>query len=308
MKNIIIVFVLFCGMVSAQNKKYQGEDLSITSLVDGTLLAPKTKEKIPLAIIIGGSGPTDRNGNQQMLVNNSLKFLAEGLYDQNIATFRYDKRIVKQMQQGNVNEKNIKFDDFIEDASAVVDYFKSDPRFSKIFVIGHSQGSLVGMIAASNKADGFISIAGAGQSIDNVIIEQLKTQAPGLEENARAAFIDLRANGETSNYDQNLASIFRKDIQPFIYSWMKYDPQEEISKLKIPVLIINGDNDIQVQVSEAELLHKSKPGAQYNIIHNMNHILKELPGDIMENTKSYNNETMPVIPELIEVVVNFIKQ
>ncbi|WP_026451713.1 alpha/beta hydrolase family protein [Aequorivita capsosiphonis] len=306
MKNLLILLLLFTGVVSSQNKKYQGEDLSITPLVDGTLLTPKTKGKMPLAIIISGSGPTDRDGNQQMLMNNSLRFLAEGLYTKNIATFRYDKRIVKQMKQGTVQEKDIRFDDFIDDAVAVLKYFKKDPRFSKIFIIGHSQGSLVGMVAAQNGADGFISISGAGQSIDQVIIDQLTKQSPGLAENARTAFKELRANGETSNYDPNLASIFRKDIQPFIFNWMQYDPKVEIAKLNMPTLIINGDNDIQVQVSEAELLKDSEPDAEFKIIHNMNHILKKIDGDIVENTESYNKEDLPVMPELIDIVGDFI--
>lgn len=308
MKYSFLIFLFFFGIVSSQNKQYKGEDLAITPLVDGTLLVPETKEKLPLAIIIGGSGPTDRNGNQQMLVNNSLRFLAEGLFEKNIATFRYDKRIVKQMKQGSVQEKNIKFDDFINDAIAVLKYFKKDQRFSKIYIIGHSQGSLVGMVAAQQGADGFISISGAGQEIDDVIIDQLTAQAPGLVDNARTAFDDLRVNGVAYNYSPGLASIFRKEIQPFIFTWMKYDPKVEIAKLTIPVLIINGDNDIQVQVSEAELLKEAKPDAEFQIIHNMNHIFKEIGGNSLENSKSYNIYNLPVMPELIDTISHFINK
>lgn len=308
MKYSFIIFLFFFGIVTSQNKEYQGEDLAITPLVDGTLLVPKTTGKLPLAIIIGGSGPTDRNGNQQMLVNNSLRFLAEGLYEKKIATFRYDKRIVKQMKQKTVQEKNIRFDDFIDDAIAVLEYFKKDQRFSKIFILGHSQGSLIGMIAAQNGADGFVSIAGVGQEIDDVIIDQLISQAPGLVENARTAFDDLRTNGVALDYSPGLASIFRKDIQPFIFTWMQYNPKEEIVKLNMPVLIINGDNDIQVQVSEAELLKDSKPDAAFKIISNMNHIFKEIEGkNSLENSKSYNIYNLPVMPELIDTISHFIK-
>lgn len=141
-------------------------------MVDGTILVPSTTEKPPLAILIGGSGPIDRNGNQQMMKNNSLKFLAEALYDNDIAVFRYDKRIVKQIKDRTLNEESIHFDDFIKDAIDVIEYFKRSKAFSKIYVIGHSQGSLVGMIAAQNRADGFISLAGAGQEIDDVIVDQ----------------------------------------------------------------------------------------------------------------------------------------
>lgn len=306
MKNLLIILLLFGGMVSAQTKKYTSKDLSISPLIDGTLLTPEATVKLPLAIIIGGSGPTDRNGNQQMMENNSSKLLAEGLYENGIATFRYDKRIVKQMKQRNIDEKNIRFDDFIDDAVAVVTYFKKANAFSKIYIIGHSQGSLVGMVAAQNNADGFVSIAGAGQSIDAVIIDQLTKQAPGLTDNARTAFDELRTNGVTSNYSPGLASIFRKDIQPFIRNWMLYDPKVEIVKLNIPVLIINGTKDLQVQISEAELLRDAKPDVTYNIIENMNHIFKEVKGNDLENSKSYNIYNLPVMPELIAVVSEFI--
>ena len=89
---------------------------------------------------------------------------------------------------------------------------------------------------------------------------------------------------------------------------MQYNPQEEIAKLEIPVLIINGEKDIQVQVSEAELLKKAKPDAQYEIIKNMNHVLKEIEGNDLENSKSYNIYNLPVIPKLIEVISDFIKK
>lgn len=308
MKYSLLIFLFYFGVVASQNKKFNAEDLSITPLIDGTLIVPETTEKLPLAIIIGGSGPTDRNGNQQMMENNSLRFLAEGLSNNNIASFRYDKRIVKQMKKRTIDEKNTNFADFIGDAEAVLGYFKNDKRFSKIYILGHSQGSLIGMVAAQKGADGFVSIAGAGQEIDDVIVDQLAKQAPGLVDNARTSFDDLRANGVANNYSPGLASIFRKEIQPFIFSWMQYDPKVEITKLKIPVLILNGDKDLQVQVSEAELLKSAKPDAEYKIIPKMNHVLKEIDGNDLENSKSYNIYNLPVMPELVNTITDFIKK
>ena len=308
MKNLLIIFLFLFGIASAQNKKYNPEEINITPLIEGTLIVPQIDKKPALAIIIGDSGPTDRNGNQQMMENNSLKFLAEGLYANNIASFRYDKRLVKQMKLRSLNEKNIRFDHFNDDAVAILEHFKKDGRFSKIYIIGHGQGSLVGMVAAQNGADGFVSIAGAGQEIDDVIVAQLAEQAPGLVDNARTSFDDLRANGIAYNYSPRLASIFRKELQPFIFTWMQFDPQIEITKLNIPVLIINGDKDIQVQISEAELLKNAKPDSQYEIIENMNHVLKEIEGNDLENSKSYNIYNLPVAPKLITVISDFIKK
>ncbi|GHC64918.1 alpha/beta hydrolase family protein [Ulvibacter litoralis] len=304
----IYIFLLCFGSSFAQSKKYNAIDISVSPLIDGTLLRPTSSEKMPLAILIGGSGPVDRNGNQQMIENNAIRFLAEGLYEAGIASYRYDKRIVKQMKNKTINEKEIRFDDFIKDASKIIAYFKKGNEFSKIYIIGHSQGSLAGMVAAQDGVNGFVSIAGAGQPIDDVIVTQLSQQAPGLQESARLAFDDLRVNGVAVNYSPGLSSIFRKDIQPFIRSWMLYDPMTEISKLEMPILIINGDKDLQVSVSEAEKLHKAKPGAEYLIIPQMNHIFKKIEGNDMENGKSYNQYNIPVMPELIDAISTFIKK
>ena len=308
MKNLLIAFCFLCFGNSIAQNPFISEEIAVTPLIEGTLLLPETSEKKPLIIIIAGSGPTDRNGNQNMMKNNSLKFLAEELYNKGIATYRYDKRILKIMKSGTIDEKKIKFDDFIDDAIAVTDYFQSDTRFEKIFILGHSQGSLVGMIAAKDKADGFISIAGAGQEIDDVIVDQLSKQAPGLVENARKSFDDLRVNGVAQNYSPGLASIFRPQIQPFIYNWMQYNPQEELDKLSIPILIINGDKDLQVQVSEAEKLQAVKPDAMYKVIPKMNHVLKEIEGNDLENSKSYNQYNLPVSKELITTITQFIEE
>jgi alpha-beta hydrolase superfamily lysophospholipase len=309
MKYLILVVFLTFGSLKAQSIAENSRKISISPLIDGTILVPKTTEAPPLAILIGDSGPTDRNGNQQMMENNCLRYLAEGLYKDGIASFRYDKRIVKQMKNRSINEEHIRFDDFIKDAKDVVAYFKRANSFGKIYIIGHGQGSLVGMVAAQKDINGFISIAGAGQSIDEVIISQLANQAPELQENASQAFDELRASGSTQKYSPGLASIFRPAIQSFIRSWMLYNPQEGIATLNIPVLIMNGDKDIQVAVSEAEILQKAKPGATYTIIPNMNHVLKEIKGkDPLENQKTYNDYKMPVMPQLINEISRFIKQ
>jgi fermentation-respiration switch protein FrsA (DUF1100 family) len=302
-----IIILLFCISTGiAQNNKYFSEEKNITPLVDGTLLIPETSNDIPLVIIIQGSGPVDRDGNQNMQKNNCLRFLAEGLIDNGIASFRYDKRIVKLLKRGALKEEEIAFDQFIQDAISVIDYFKNDERFSKIYIVGHSQGSLVGMVAAQGRAHGFISIAGAGQEIDDVIVDQLELQAPALKDDARTAFDDMRVNGFTVSYSPGLASIFRPSLQNFLLDWMKYNPQEEIKKLDMPVMIINGTKDIQVSLGESEKLKNARPDAVYVIIENMNHIFKEILGDSLENSKSYNEYNRPIIPILLEKIAAFV--
>jgi pimeloyl-ACP methyl ester carboxylesterase len=289
-----------------QDKNYSEEELSITKWIDGTLLRPNSNEKPVLAILIAGSGPTNRDGNQNFLKNNSLKKLAVSLTENNIATFRYDKRIVKQIRENNV-DKNMMFDDFVNDASAVIDYFKEKDNYAKIYVIGHSQGSLVGMLAAKDKADGFISLAGAGNNIGDVLIEQVNKTAPMFSEDTKRVVTSLKDGKTTSDYPVALSSLFGPDLQPFMINWMKYNPTEIISTLNMPILIINGTKDLQVSESEAELLKKANKDASLQVIENMNHILFEIQGDDLENSKSYNESFRAISPQLVTSITNFIK-
>ena len=294
-------------MTFAQDLKFTETDLNINIHVDGTLLVPNDVLKPNLAIIIAGSGPTNRDGNQNFLMNNSFKKLAMRLGKEGIATFRYDKRVVKQIREGNI-DPNLTFDDFVTDAISVIDYFKTKKVFNGIFVIGHSQGSLVGMLAAKDRVNGFISLAGAGQTIDNVITEQIAKTAPMFNADTERIFRRLKDGIVTTDYPPALASVFRIDIQPFIMNWMQYDPTQIIKDLNMPILIINGSKDIQVSEIEANLLKNAKSEAELVIIDKMNHILVPIEGDALENTKSYNEPNREISNELISAIVAFIKK
>lgn len=302
---LIAIFVMISSVLFSQEKSFTEKEVSVTKFIDGTLLNPNNVEQPSLAIIIAGSGPTDRNGNQNFLKSNSLKKLAENLTKNGIATFRYDKRVVKQIRQGNV-DKNIMFDDFVNDAEAIINYFKAKETFSKIYIIGHSQGSLVGMLAAKDKADGFISLAGAGQNIGDVIVDQVTNMAPKLGEEAQKIVDKLKKGETTTEYPQALASVFNIDIQPFMINWMQYNPTKVISELNIPILIVNGTKDLQVPEEEAQLLKEANENAELKIIENMNHVFFEIKGDDLENSKSYNEAFRLISPELIESIAEFI--
>ncbi len=303
---ILILFLCFSTIFYTQDKTFIEQQLTINKHIDGTLLFPNEVNKPNLAIIIAGSGPTDRNGNQNFLKNNSLKKLAERLTQNGIATFRYDKRIVKQIRQGNI-DPNISFNDFVTDAISVLNFFKHKDNFNKVYIIGHSQGNLVGMLAAKKGADGFISLAGAGKTIDEVILDQINNTAPMFTEDAKRVFSILKEEKITEDFPIALTSIFNKEVQPFMTSWMQYNPQEEIKTLQIPILIINGDKDLQVSEKEASLLKDASTNAQIEIIEKMNHILVPIDGDNLENSKSYNEPLRKLSFKLIDVIVNFIK-
>ena len=300
---LAFIFVSMVSVNTAQN--FSATELSINRHVDGTLLTPDGIEQPPLVIFIAGSGPTDRNGNQALMKNNMLKKLAESLSERGIATFRYDKRVVKQLRTRNL-DKNIRFDDFVSDAKSVINHFKN--TYSNLIVAGHSQGSLVGLLALDAGANGFISLAGAANSIDQIILEQISKSAPFFTTDTKRVLDLLKSGQTTTDFPPALSSIFNLDLQPFMSNWMQYNPKDLIKELEIPVLIINGTKDLQVAVTEAQQLKEAKEEALLEIIENMNHLLFEINGDDLVNSKSYNDNSYAVMPKVIEIMTVFIKK
>lgn len=307
------ITILFLSLFISTNLISQVKEEPVTletktGNIEGTLLYPTSSKKIPVALIIAGSGPTDRNGNNPMMTNNSLKMLAEGLSDNGIASLRFDKRGIAESRDAGLSEKNLRFEDYIQDVKGWINFLKKDSRFSEIIIIGHSEGSLIGMIASQEKGvSKFISIAGLGVPAGEMLDEQLKTQAPFLSAQA-LPIIEQLENGKTvDSIPQMLYTVFRPSVQPYLISWFKYDPREEISKLKIPVLIIQGTTDIQVDISNAKKLAEANKNAELKIIEGMNHVLKEAEADRLKNLQTYNDPDLPLKDGLIKTITEFIK-
>jgi pimeloyl-ACP methyl ester carboxylesterase len=276
----------------------------------GSIVLPDEVTPCPVVLIIPGSGPTDRDGNSHLLPgkNNSLKMLATALAEHGIASLRYDKRGAGKNFGAVTPEIDTRFELFINDATQWITTLKNDPRFTKVGVIGHSEGSLVGMVAAKlGGADSYVSLEGAGRPIDQVLREQIKGLPADLDQQVDMILADLRDGKTNDHIDEKLVSLFRPSAQPYLISWMKYDPAEEIAKLEIPVLIINGTHDIQVPVTDAERMKAAKNDAGLLIVENMNHVLKEAPEGVQENIKTYSDPSLPLAQGLIEGLINFYK-
>lgn len=204
-----ILLSMICTLCEAQSEtivKLKTE----TGTIEGSLLVPSGKEKGPAALIIAGSGPTDRDGNNPAMTNNSLKMLGQELLKNGIATLRYDKRGVGKSIDAGSKEEDLRFEHYIADAEDWIRRLADDERFSSIFVIGHSEGALLGMIVSQGKnVDGFISIAGPGLPADELLKKQLTSQPPQVLKMALPT-IDRLSQGKTvSDVNPALFALFR---------------------------------------------------------------------------------------------------
>lgn len=279
---------------------------------DGELtvaLQKASKEPSPVALIIAGSGPTDKDGNSAVSgKNDSLKMIAEGLAKDGIATVRYDKRGLGDNKSLLTKEEDITFDQYVDDAVQVINTLLADKAYSSVHIMGHSEGSLVGLLAAQKaNVESVVSIAGTGRPIDEVLLEQLKVQlTPALLKESTDALASLKKGQQVKNVSQELQSLFRPSIQPYMISWLKYNPASELAKVNSRVLIIQGTTDLQVVATDAEALKKAKSDAELVYMDGMNHVLKNAPADRAKNLATYSDPTLPLHIELLPAIQQFI--
>lgn len=285
-----------------------------TGTLHGTLVLPEQTSPVPVALLIAGSGPTDRDGNTRagtiQLENNSLRMVAEGLAEHGIATVRYDKRGVAGSIGAATTEADLRFDHYVADAIAWLKKLNSDERFSDTFVIGHSEGALLATLAAQQVAvEGAILIAGAGRSAPVILQEQLSKQLGSSDLEAATNILDQLSAGETvDDVPTTLATLFRPSVQPYMISWFRYDPAQEIAKLTVPILLVQGTTDIQVPEADAHLLADAHPNANLLVLNGMNHVLKTASGDRMAQMPVYTDPSLPLHDGLLEHLLAFLQQ
>lgn len=317
MKKLIFIavsLILATVLASAKTPQYKEEILTLKlkdGSLEGTLVTPKHVKRMPIVLIIAGSGPTDRDCNSALgLKTNTFKMLAEGLAAQGIASFRYDKRhIGKSKMTQKVSD--VTFDDFVKDATIWMDTLKTMKRkghFTKFIIAGHSEGSLIAILTVQKtKTDALISLCGPAQSMDSIIYEQLGKQAPFLVPQLKDVYNKWKTGKKVDSFPPMLRSLANPSIEKFMASIMKYSPQVEISKLKLPILLISGRNDIQVLPKEAEMLSKANPKAQLVYFDKMTHVLKDGEANLMSAQKVYQQTELPLTEGVVEAIVKFVK-
>jgi len=316
MKAVFTFLLIVVASVSTSAQHFQEEELELSSKPDnlyGTLMIPDSNIGV-VALIIPGSGPTDRNGNTPgASKNNSLKFLAQDLANLGIATLRIDKRGAGKSMSAVKSAEDLVFDDYIDDAINWGYKVLNDVRFNKLVVIGHSEGSLVAMKAIQElELDldvlGFVSLAGAGYPIDEIILKQLHTMPDSIQEEAKYLFGKMKAEEPAEVKSPMLMALFNPSSQKYMMSWVALNPQEEIKKVNVPVLILNGTTDIQVAVDNAEVMYKARPTSEMVLIESMNHVFKKAPINREENLATYGQPDLQNVPELAQVIATFVKK
>ncbi|AQW67831.1 MULTISPECIES: alpha/beta hydrolase [Pseudomonas] len=280
-------------------------------VLHGSLLLPQQDTPPPVVLIIAGSGPTDRDGNNPAggRVDN-LKRLALLLANANIASVRYDKRGVAASQPATPDERDLSVERYVADVVAWGHKLKADPRFGSLILIGHSEGALIASLAAEQAgASAVVSLAGSGRPMAEVVREQLAERLPPAQLARGSALLDRLEAGQTSlDVPAPLRQVFRPSVQPYLITLFRQDPAAAFARLPMPALIVQGRNDVQVDVADAQKLKDAKPDAHLVLIEGMNHMLRISPKDMSEQRESYQNPQLPLARELGEQIVTFIRQ
>jgi len=284
---------------------------TLSGQISGTLVMPNNASgKIPLVLIVGDSGPTDRDGNNEKagITADTYKLLAYALGKNNIASLRYDKRNVGQ-SVSSTKESQLRVDDYSDDAVSLINLLTDDQRFSKIVLLGHGEGALVSMIASTGMpVKGYIAAECASEQGDKILENQMKSKPKYQQDEFKAILDSLRKGKTTDRVDPALYYIARPSIQNFLMSWCRLVPIRGIKALKIPVLIIQGTTDLVVSVDDAKKLKKAKSDATLLVIKGMNHILKDAPADEDKNTDTYTKPDLPLSADLVPGIVDFINK
>ena len=274
-----------------------GKELNIKSnniVLKGTVLIPEKDSLKKLVIFVHGSGPNDRD--ETIFENKPFKDVAESLYKRGIASYRFDKKTFSNPE--SFNDNSTIDEEVTIDVINIINYFKNDNQFSnyEIIILGHSLGAYLTprIINKSNKVSKAIMLAGNARSLDKLIIEQynylyelnptedLKSELGKLK-NQISFLHSKKFNFNTSkeNLPLNLSANYWQSI-------LDYNPLKEVKKVKIPMLLLQGERDYQVTMKDFELWKKSLDNnkkATFISYSKLNHLF--ITGDKKSQPKEY---------------------
>lgn len=278
----------------------------------GTLLTPDSKPTV-VVLIVPGSGPTDRDGNNPLGVNASpYRLLAEGLAAKGFATLRIDKRGMFASAMAVEDANAVTIADYVDDVRSWIKVLKSQIHTHCIWILGHSEGGVVALASAQEEdVCGVVLIATPGRPMGEVLRGQLKAN-PENEMLLKQALpvidaLEDRRRVDITNMHPALQKLFNPAVQGFLINAFSYNPDHLISTISKPVLVLQGQRDLQVEETDARLLKAANPQASLVILPNMNHVMKEVTSDGRKaNIASYADPALPLAPGLIDSIAHFL--
>ncbi|HEX3674645.1 MAG TPA: alpha/beta fold hydrolase [Rhizomicrobium sp.] len=307
---LVAVLAMTGGASAAAFKDSEASLPTTLGTLYGTLVTPEKSSAV--ALILAGSGPTDRDGNSTMGIHpNTLKLLAGALGARGITTLRTDKRGIAQSADAMISESDLTPQTYADDAKAWVAQLRGQTGAKCIWLIGHSEGALIAEMAAQNNPDicGLVLASAPGRKLGDIIRAQINSNPANPADLKAEAdnILNTLENGQTvADVPPVLAPLFRPSVQPYMIAELALDPAAMLGAMKLPVLIVQGDNDIQVSVDDAKALSAAEPDAKLVILPGVNHVLKQAPADRAENIATYNNPDLPIAPRVTDAITAFI--
>lgn len=296
----------------------------------GTLIHPDptANEKFPAILLIAGSGPIDRDGNN---INHGMlniyNKLAESLSEKNYITLRYDKRGVGKSEGDFVN---IGLWDLVNDAKEAFQFLISHPDVDKekVFVLGHSEGAIIASeIAKDEDVAGLMLLGGAGESLREAMTYQRKQVVDALKatKGIKGLFIKLlrvvkRVEKQEKLFDLRIE---RTDVDSFYMKgqhinakWFRehyaHDVKETLKQITCPILAITGEKDVQSNPEKVEEIRKyTEAEVEAHIIPKMNHMLRDQEKDysFLQIRKAYIDVgEKPLSEELLEKLRSWLER
>ncbi len=269
----------------------------------------------PVALIIPGSGPTDRDGNNPYGVKaSSYRLLAEGLAAQGIASVRIDKRGMFASAAAVADANAVRVADYAADVAAWTAAIRRDTGAACVWLLGHSEGGLVATAAAARDGSGvcgLILVAAPGRRLGDVLRAQFTgnpANAPVLDQAMTAiAALEAGRRVDVSAFHPALQAMFAPPVQGYLIDLFSHDPAALLGASRKPALILQGTNDLQIGAEDARRLAMALPAAELVLLDGVNHVLKAVPADApAANVASYADPALPLAPGVAEAVAGFV--
>jgi pimeloyl-ACP methyl ester carboxylesterase len=303
-RKIIAALAMLCLAVMTVSVSAEETKIRVGA-IDAVLTVPSEVERPPVALLIAGSGSTDHDGNGPQIKPATLKKLAEQLAARKIATLRYDKRGAGGWKPEFGRPEDFRFKDYVDDAAALVNYLRSSGKFSKVILVGHSEGGLVAILTARRvPVDRLVLLATAARRQGDLLKAQLeKTLAPDVYKPMAEAIDAIMSRQIVDPLPRGLS--IPPAMQPGIASAFTEDPVVPLKLIDQPTLIVGGGRDRQVARLDFLALGTASPAAKTLWLPDMNHVLVDV-ADEADDLAAYNQAERALDPAMIDAVAAFV--